>query len=82
MFWKAVVPLSSNKSEASNKITLSDNEKLIINDQKCAEVFNNYSNKIVKKLNIPIDQNLLNDASIKMILLQQLNTSIKDIQVS
>ena len=82
MFWKTVVPLSSNKSEASNKITLSDNEKLIINDQKCTEVFNNYSNKIVKKLNIPIDQNLLNDASIKMILLQQLNTSIKDIQVS
>ena len=34
MFWKTVVPLSSNKSEASNKITLSDNEKLIINDQK------------------------------------------------
>ena len=82
MFWKTVAPLFSNKSKASNKITLSENEKLIINDQKCAEVFNNYSNKIVKKLNIPIDQNLLNDASIKMILLQQLNTSIKDIQVS
>ena len=52
----------TNKSKASNTITLSENEKLIINDQKCAEVFNNYFNSIVKELNIPIDQNLLNDA--------------------
>ena len=54
----------SNKSKASNKITLSENEKLIIGDQKRVEVFNNYFNSIVKELNIPIDQNLLNDASI------------------
>ena len=39
-------------------------EKLITNDQKCAEVFNNYFNSIVAELNIPIDQNLLNDASL------------------
>ena len=50
MSWKAVVPLFSNKSKRSNKITLSENEKLIINDQKCAEVFNNYFNSIVKEL--------------------------------
>ena len=31
----------SNKSKASNKITLSENEKLIISDQKRVEVFNN-----------------------------------------
>ena len=54
----------SNRSKASNKITLSENEKLIIGDQKRVEVFNNYFNSIVKELNIPIDQNLLNDASI------------------
>ena len=54
-----------NKSKASNRITLSENEKLIINDrQKCAKVFNNYFSSIVKELNIPIDQNLLNEASI------------------
>ena len=35
-----------------------------MNDQKCAEVLNNYFNSIVKKLNIPINQNLVNDASI------------------
>ena len=64
MFWKTVAPLFSNKSKASNKITLSENEKLIINDQKCAEVLNNYFNDIVEELNIPIDQNLLNDASL------------------
>ena len=64
MFWKTVAPLFSNKSKASNKITLSENEKLIINDQKCAEVFNNYFNSIAEELNIPIDQNLLNGASL------------------
>ena len=64
MFWKTAAPLFSNKSKASNKITLSENEKLIMNDQKCAEVFDNYFSSIVKELNIPINQNLLNDASI------------------
>ena len=47
----------------SNKIILSENEKLIINNQKYDEVFNNHFNSTVKKLNILIDQNLLNDAS-------------------
>ena len=59
-----MAPPFSNKSKASNKITLYENEKLIINDKKCAEVFNNYFNSIAKELNIPIDQNLLNDAYI------------------
>ena len=64
IFWKTVAPLFSNKSKASNEITLFENEKLIMNDQKCAEVFNSYFNSIVKELNIPINKNLLNDASI------------------
>ena len=63
MFWKTVAPLFSNKSKASNKTTLSENGKLIINDQKCAEVFNNYFNSIVEELSIPVDQNFLKDAS-------------------
>ena len=32
MFWKIVAPLFSNKSKASNKITLSGYEKSIKND--------------------------------------------------
>ena len=60
MIWK----IFSNKSKASNKITLSENEKLIMNVQKGAEVFNNYFNNIAKELNIPTDQNLLNDVYI------------------
>ena len=64
IFWKTVAPLFFSKSKSSNKIKLSQKEKLIINDQKCAEVFNNYFSSIVKELNIPIDQNLLNDASL------------------
>ena len=63
MLRKTVAPLFSSKSKASNKITLSENEKLIINDQKCAEMFNNYFDSIAKELKIPIDQILLNDAS-------------------
>ena len=61
MFWKTVAHFSL---KASNKITLSENEKLITNDQKSAEVFNNYFSSIAEELNIPIDQNLLNDASL------------------
>ena len=64
IFWKTVAPPFCNKSKASSNITLSKNEKLIVNDQKRAEVFNNYFNSIVKELNTPIDQTLLNDASI------------------
>ena len=63
MFRKTVAPLFSSKSKASNKITLSENENLIINDQKCAEMFNNYFDSIAKELKIPTDQILLNDES-------------------
>ena len=38
-------------------------KSLIINDQKCAEMFNNYFDSIAKEPKIPIDQILLNDAS-------------------
>ena len=61
MFWETVAPLFANKSRTTNKITLSENETLIINDQKCIDVFNNCFNK---ELNIYVGQNLLYDASI------------------
>ena len=63
MFRKTVAPLFSSKSKASNKITLSENEKLIINDQKCAEMFNSYFDSIAEELKIPTNQILLNDES-------------------
>ena len=44
MFWRTMKSLFSNKSKASNKITLSENEMLIINDKKMrCEGFNNIS---------------------------------------
>ena len=43
-----MTPFFSNKSTTSNKITLSENEKLIINEKKCAEVFNNISIALLK----------------------------------
>ena len=82
MFWKTMALLFSNKSKASNKKTLSENEKLIMNDQKCAEAFNNYFNSIVKELNIPINQNLLNDASIFDDPIRATVHNMKDIHVS
>ena len=54
-----MAPFFSNQSKASNKITLSKNERLINEQLKCAEVFSNYLDSIVKELNMPIDQNLL-----------------------
>ena len=50
MFWETVAPYFSSKSKANNKIASSENEKLITNDQKCAEVSNNYFDSIVKDL--------------------------------
>ena len=84
IFWKTVAPFFSYKFKASKKITISENEKLIINDQKYPEVFKKYFNSIVKELNIPIDQNFLNDASIfdDPIIAPVRNTSAKDIRVS
>ena len=69
MFWKRVAPLSLINQKASNKITLSENETLITNDQKCAEMFSNNFNSTVKELNISIDQNILNVHRYLMILL-------------
>ena len=59
-----MAPLFSNKFRESDKITLSENKKLIINHQKCAEVFNNYFSSIINELHTPIDQNLLHDTPI------------------
>ena len=47
MFCKSVAPLFYHKSRASNKIKSSENEKLIINDQKCAEVLITISERTV-----------------------------------
>ena len=74
--------LFSNKSKASNMKTLSENVNLIIDDQKCAGVFNNCFNSVVKELNIPTDQNLSNVHLYLMIILCQLYTSTKDIPVT
>ena len=54
------------KSITDNKILWKTVAPLFSNyeRQKYAEVFNSYFNSIAKVLNIPIDQNLLNDAFI------------------
>ena len=56
MFWKTVAPFYSCKSKVSNKIVLTEGNKLINNDLKSANFF---FNCIIKELNIPIDPSLL-----------------------
>ena len=61
MFWKTVAPFYSCKSKVSNKIVLTEGNKLINNDLKSANFF---FNCIIKELNIPIDPSLLEDVSV------------------
>ena len=51
-FWKTVKPLSSGKIQASSKITLWENEVLVTDDKKVAEIFNEYFVNITASLGI------------------------------
>ena len=42
-FWKTVKPMLSNKFVNSEKITLVDNERIIISDKEIAKVLNDFS---------------------------------------
>ena len=54
-FWLVVKPLFSDKKlqTTSNTITLIENNDIISDDQKLAQIFNNFFSNAVKDLNIP-----------------------------
>ena len=52
-FWKAIVPLFTNKPYRGEKVILKEGNKNITNDAELCEVFNTYFSNIVASLNIP-----------------------------
>ena len=51
-FWKTVKPLFSDKVKAKTVIKLVENDAMIDDDPKIAQIFNEYFVNIVKKLGI------------------------------
>ena len=51
-FWKAVKPLFSEKAVSIDNITLIENNKIVSEDDKVAEIFNSFFSSAVKDLNI------------------------------
>ena len=48
MFWKTVKPLFSKEAVSTDNITLIENNVIISEDEKVAEIFNNYFTNAVK----------------------------------
>jgi hypothetical protein len=51
-FWKTVKPLFSEKTMSTDNITLIENNIIVSEDEKVAEVFNSFFSNAVKNLNI------------------------------
>ena len=58
-FWKTVKPFLSYKGQTGNKITLVDNNEIIITDEDVSEKFNSFFVNAVKSLNIVENTDLL-----------------------
>ena len=57
-FWKTVKPLFSDNAISVDNITLIENDDIISEDEKVAEVFNSFFSNAVKNLNIKYYENL------------------------
>ena len=62
-FWGTVKPLFSNKVRSNDNITLNENDLLIRNEYKIANIFNTFFVNIVPNLGIEIDQQYLSNVS-------------------
>ena len=51
-FWKQIKPFFSDKSQSFNNITLVENNKIISDPEKCAEIMNNFFSDSVMELDI------------------------------
>ena len=74
LFWKTVKPSLSEKFNARDRISLSENGEIVKTEKETAEVLNNFFGNIVKNLNIsqyfdfgPIIKNV-KDRTLKAIL--------------
>ena len=62
-FWKTVEPVFSNEIQTSSTVTLIEDGKIIADDAKIAEIFNNYFANITESLGISEDQSLLSETT-------------------
>ena len=62
-FWGTVKPLFSNKVRSNDYITLNENDLLIRNEYKIANIFNTFFVNIVPNLGMEIDQQYLSNVS-------------------
>ena len=60
-FWDSVKPLFSNKVRSNDYITLKENDLLIRNEYRIANIFNTFFVNIVPNLGIEIDQQYLSN---------------------
>ena len=58
-FWKNIKPVFSNKVRSVDSINLKENEEFVENDEKIANIFNEYLVNIVPNLEIDIDSEYL-----------------------
>ena len=58
-FWKNIKPVFSNKVRSVDSINLKENEEFVENDEKIANIFNEYFVNIVPNLEIDIDSEYL-----------------------
>ena len=59
MFWKSSALFFSNKSQKSNNIKLKEGNKVITDNERCADTINSYFNDVAKELKIPVNEDLL-----------------------
>ena len=65
MFWKTISLYFANNPKKRSKITLVDEkDNTLSEDEKIAETFNKFFGNVIKNLNIPINNEVLEDVSI------------------
>ena len=52
-FWKTIKPCFSDKSKNSERIVLTENDEIVVEDGKLAPTLNTFFSNIVINLNIP-----------------------------
>ena len=59
IFWQTAKLVFSDKTLDSDQITLINNDETISDDETIAKTFNDFFSKVVKNLNLNVDENLL-----------------------
>ena len=60
-FWKSVKPLFADKSPQSSRISLIEDNEIISDPTKCAEILNNFFSDVA--INLEVDRDLHTNVS-------------------